>query len=235
MTGRRASLALLVAACGRIDFDPRQDATTVDAADPSLVMWLPFESDFADVVSGADPTCSGGCPQRVPGRTGMAISYSGAGECLVFADTGATDVPQLTIAMWENKASNGEWAYFSKLYMPATTVFNSWQIEDHMTGQMGFTTHNAGRHDVLYTNDAPPGAWHHLATTFDGTTKKIYVDGALVMASPEPDAIEYDNSQVVVGCDINNGMQVYPYTGMLDDLRVYSRALSDPEIAALAR
>ena len=47
--------------------------------------------------------------------------------------------------------------------------------------------------------------------------------------------VEYDDHAIYLGGDQNSGGEVLHWDGILDDLRVYSRELTDDEIAALAR
>jgi hypothetical protein len=75
------------------------------------------------------------------------------------------------------------------------------------------------------------GAWHHLATTFDGTTARAYVDGQLVgsvTASPGgPPAFVAGTGRI--GATISQ--QYGQYTGLIDEVRVWSHARSEAEIA----
>lgn len=241
----RVAIAVSCSACGRIAFDPVATADApsagdtliaVDGLDPSLAFWLPVDTDTSDVVTQRPTTCVTSCPQQIAGRGGTVLRFTGQmGQCLTLPDDGSMDLAQFTLAMWTYKDVEGEFSYLAKPFDPVNTVFNSWQFEDHTTLQFGFTTHNADRHDIVFTNDAPAGAWHHLAASFDGVTKRIYVDGVLGNQVAEPDAVQYDASGLLIGCDINNNAPAYPFSGMVDDVRIYKRALSDAEIAGLAQ
>jgi len=239
-------LALVICGCGRVGFDALGDASThdvspadapADALDPSLVLWFPFDGSPNNVVDGATPQCftAGQCPTYVAGKVGMAAQFDGSMTCLELPDDGSTDVPTFTLALWMHQPANGEFSLFAKLYQPATTVFDSWQIEDHSTQQYGFTTENAGNKDTQLVAGPAPGAWHHVAMSFDGATKRIYFDGAVASTTPETVAVDYDTSNILIGCDVNNNTFIYPYAGLLDDVRFYNRALNDGEIATLAQ
>ena len=75
--------------------------------------------------------------------------------------------------------------------------------------------------------------WHHLLYWYNGSTAKAYLDGELV-GSKEATATATVSAQY---CCImgrywyNSG---YAFTGGLAGIRIYNRALSDSEIAALA-
>lgn len=73
--------------------------------------------------------------------------------------------------------------------------------------------------------------WYHIATTYDGTTLRYYVNGV---------AGNYDNSPTValqkeaiyIGCLNNN--QYNPWNGYIAAPRIYATALSAQEVAVLA-
>jgi hypothetical protein len=78
---------------------------------------------------------------------------------------------------------------------------------------------------------APPaaGVWHAFAYTFDGTTHRLYADGAFVTSSVVA-------AQTAVPLDFRFGHWSGGgefYAGILDDVRYYSRLLSGGEIATI--
>ncbi len=77
------------------------------------------------------------------------------------------------------------------------------------------------------------GAWHHCAGTFDGTTMRVYLDGAVAGSLDRPGKIALDpNGPAFIGSISGTGEH---YQGRLDDLRIYSKALTPEEVAALYR
>jgi hypothetical protein len=74
------------------------------------------------------------------------------------------------------------------------------------------------------------GRWHHLAATWDATcrTKTLYVDGCRVNASVAD--VGFDRSPVVVGSDTTSPSS---WSGALDDVLIYDRALGDADIKQL--
>jgi hypothetical protein len=83
----------------------------------------------------------------------------------------------------------------------------------------------------------PAGPWVHLAATFDGTTSRLAFDGAEVVACPTSATFPPDTTSVTIG-----GGQIGPgpfdvdrrLRAFLDEVLLYSRALTPAEIAALA-
>lgn len=82
-------------------------------------------------------------------------------------------------------------------------------------------------------NSAQLNQWTHIASRWDGTTLSLFVNGKLAAKgsySPNPTyGLSYHgNTPVVVGT-LPGGTQ--SYYGLVSDLRIYSRALSNTEIA----
>jgi hypothetical protein len=74
------------------------------------------------------------------------------------------------------------------------------------------------------------GRWHHLAATFDGSMLELYVDGKL--AARGTPALDTAGPELNVGRSPASQYSEH-FDGLLDDLRIYDRALAADEIAAL--
>jgi hypothetical protein len=82
-----------------------------------------------------------------------------------------------------------------------------------------------------------PDQWQHVFATYDGSSKaagiKIYFDG-----KPQEWAIEQDGLKDSIRTSktlyLGRRTPSSPFKGSIDDVRIYSRALSDTEVAALA-
>ena len=81
------------------------------------------------------------------------------------------------------------------------------------------------------------GTWHHVAGTWDGATIRLYVDGSQVASQVFAGPNQYDDSPVVIGADNDSADDVPDdgWDGLIDDVRIYNRALSQDELRELAR
>jgi hypothetical protein len=87
----------------------------------------------------------------------------------------------------------------------------------------------------IYTSNViriPLFQWTHVAGTFDGTTLALYVNGipagSQTLATPHP--IPTNANTLRIGADSLGGSLV---NGMIDEPRIFNRALSPSEIADL--
>jgi Concanavalin A-like lectin/glucanases superfamily len=74
------------------------------------------------------------------------------------------------------------------------------------------------------------GSWQHVAAVMSGTTATIYINGVSVLSHPQGFTPQVTSNTLRIGVD-------YPtrfFNGSIDDVRIYTRALSSVEIAALA-
>ena len=75
------------------------------------------------------------------------------------------------------------------------------------------------------------GAWHHVAGTWDGSTMRLYVDAVEVATGTLGGTIIYDTAQdlFLLNGDYWTSEQ---HIGQIDDVRVYSHALSAAEVSS---
>jgi hypothetical protein len=89
-------------------------------------------------------------------------------------------------------------------------------------------------HPVTGRRAIPIGEWHHVAATYDGTTWRLYVDGALDGAAatggaePRADSIQHFG----VGTSFNStGVAAGRLHGAIDELRVWNHARDEAQLA----
>jgi hypothetical protein len=89
---------------------------------------------------------------------------------------------------------------------------------------IGTTSGLAG---AYLTNPLPLNQWTHLGIVFTGTEARFYLNGTLTQTSPLTATITARGQQLRVGADAATGQF---YKGLLDDLRIYNRTLTDTEL-----
>jgi hypothetical protein len=97
-----------------------------------------------------------------------------------------------------------------------------------------------GTHGAVLSPDAGrgiwDGKWHHVAGSFDGAMVRLYVDGTQVgLGTPTTLTINYNMPD---GNDLFIGNYFWPgnwgFTGSIDELSIYNRALSASEIQTIS-
>ena len=84
-------------------------------------------------------------------------------------------------------------------------------------------------------NTIPSNTWYHVATTKEGSTCKLFVNGVLLVSGTQlgiPSNPDYKD--LLIGGLWNGASPLYGGGGYIDDVRLYSRAITQSEITHLA-
>lgn len=156
------------------------------------------------------------------GKSNNAATF-GSGSSLAFSNTtlinGTSD---FTLAFWVKYVS-GVWIMSRRDSFPA-----QWQLVQN-GGCLYFDNGSANVFQgscFALSNDS---AWHHIAIVRSGSSWTLYVDGSSV-------ATDSSSASIATGHQFNIGSPndgSGSFVGSLDDVRVYSRALTSGDISAL--
>jgi len=170
-----------------------------------------------------------GDPQWVPGYDGDALEFDGDD----YVDTGYTeDLANWTITCWviSPDAPSGA-AASGPLHREQNYQFN-WNHGDET--YRGAAAMNVG--GTWYAASySPLGAntWYHLAATYDGDVFKAYRNGVLITTNNAPSGPPNSESGTLkLG---RHATAAQFFTGIVDDARVYNRALTVEEIQQTMR
>lgn len=86
----------------------------------------------------------------------------------------------------------------------------------------------SGTHGEVYAPSAlTVNTWAHLASTYDGSSQKLYVDGNLVASRAQSGPITISSNPLEIGSDHIYGLY---FAGQIDEVRVYDTALSQAQV-----
>jgi hypothetical protein len=80
---------------------------------------------------------------------------------------------------------------------------------------------------VFSPSALPVNTWTHLCGTYDGSTMKIYRNGVLAGSIAQTGAISASSDGLYIG---GNPYYGHNFNGLIDEVRIYNRALSVGEI-----
>ena len=175
----------------------------------------------------------GGSGKWVKGKFGNALELNGSSEFVEVPDDDSLDLEeQVTMICWFNWEGSGDgWqTFFSKGPMGGLNenyalFINTGNRHTH------FCTNAGGRNCLNSPNNAfEPNQWHHTAATYDGKRKITYLDGKEVQNDPLSGKMVTNDDYLGIG--FRQGSSHY-WKGMLDDMAVFNRALSEGEIQEL--
>jgi len=138
-----------------------------------------------------------------------------------------------TVSIWANPDDTG--VYMTTMSKPFSTTDTS-DVLNLLIGPDGIvqmeTTPGNGNLDYLVGTTSVVGGWHHIVATWDGTTKRIYIDGVLD-GTEDATVVDSDALPILIGKDKDGEKFLSPFAGVLDELVIYDHALSSGEIAAM--
>ena len=200
------------------------DDVAVEVAPPSAATGLMAAYGFDEGAGTTIPDRSGhavtltrhGATWVASGRHNGAMAFDGVNDRL---DGSAITLPAgFTMMAWILNPSD----------MPFETVVavGTGRALKVLSQEISFTTPVG---DVAFGRSGTPEVWHHVAVTSDGATVRAYLDGA-PLGRPHPVELEPFTGPLQLGA-WPLGAPVDFLGGWLDDVRIYSRALSPAEIA----
>ena len=172
------------------------------------------------------PDCPAGGPTSAPGQFGQGAVFADAADTIrVAADPELDSLQTLTLAAW--------------LRHPFTHRFTA-IVDKRDAGNRGFDLFlDPSSKLFLRVDDATlvgqqvvaDDRWHHVAGVFDGSELRLYVDGAFE-GSTAAAGLTTTSADLLLGHHF--AISDFTLQGILDDVRLYDRALSEIELAALA-
>jgi alpha-N-arabinofuranosidase len=236
-----------------------------EAAEPSrdrLLVHLTFDEREGDEAVDASGSGHPGIlaaepsrPQRTAGRMGGGLAFDGVDDFVELRAAAGLDGLQndsYTVCAWfkpadappvREAAEKAHYGIVNKAGWHAglrynddrTFVFDHWlQTDDPLDPRWS----GAGTGGKTF----PPDRFYHVAGVVDASTRtaKVFVDGALEGTSPPWDqkdkTRDYGRTTWKIGTAAPAAKAyAYPAKGVIDDVRLYARALSDQEIAGLAK
>ncbi|MCS7048429.1 MAG: LamG domain-containing protein [Verrucomicrobiae bacterium] len=176
------------------------------------------------------------------GRHGGAMQFDGVDDHIVVVDSAilASIREALTIAMWvsiapdihfeEDASPNllAKGAIWAKRYADfALTLERDHSAVLEITDESGQTQYCRSEIQM------PTGRWVHLAATFASGVASIYINGRLDRSVNMPTRFLRTGSEpLYLGCRYQNP-QRGPFKGLIDEVLIYNRALSEMELKAL--
>lgn len=223
---------------------PGLDGSNADACvgPPSdLVSWWPLDENVGptsgDIIADNHGTHMNGPTPVAAGKVAGALSFDGADDFVAIPHDPALQSAEITVDAWI-KGNKNEQRYPLSLVVDKSHGagdFTGWVIQiDRPSGRIAFNVGNgSGFPGLLSASDVLDDAWHFVAATLGGGEMKIYVDGVLENTVPFSGAPLGNTRNVNIGAWWGGGFFQRHFKGLIDEVEVFSRALTADEIAAM--
>jgi hypothetical protein len=198
-----------------------------------VISWFKGEGSANDSVGPNNGTFVGGASTS-GGKVGQGFNFNGFSGYVSAPDDISLRPASVTIEGWINFASAPTTLAGIAGKAFGSGFFDSYAVWYDPSGTLrGEISDAGGEMQVLASWTPVPGAWYHVAFTFDSATQAevLYLNGSqLATATYSGRQIAYDAHALTIGADFQNGAFQFFFPGLVDELTLYSRALSALEI-----
>lgn len=226
-----------------------------------LVLHYTFDEDTDDAVKDSSGNANDGTRvgdvRYQEGHRGKAARFTSGRTYIVSGASGLNvkDWPALTVSLWAKPIGHttyGRLINRGPLDQPMAAGFFMAIGSQYGQGLFGVITGPDDKDAFAvypWSTNAPPdwgrthalNTWVHLTGTYDGTSCRYYVNGTLKteVTSPTagPTAWDGEATKMTIGTAATTPLIQWSDTyfdGLIDEVRIYNRALTQAEIAELA-
>jgi hypothetical protein len=161
------------------------------------------------------------------GHTGGAITFNGTSTWATVPDTASLDLTTgMTLEAWVNPSALGT-AWRAIVFKEAPGAFAYTLYANQNTTRPIGQVHIGGEVNAVGGAALPLNAWTHLTATFDGSNLRLYVNGTLGTTTGISGSIPVTTGALRIG---GNSIWGEFFKGMIDDVRIYNRALTQAQI-----
>jgi hypothetical protein len=172
-----------------------------------------------------------GASWAAQGRFGTALQFDGADDRVSVADSNALDVAsRFTLEAWVNPTVLTGWRTVMLKESPDGLAYALY-ANDNAPKPAAYAR-IAGEGASRTTSGPSPlpvNTWTHLAATYDGTTLRMFVNGAQAGSVPATGTLLQTTNPLSIGGNLVWGEY---FEGLIDEVRIYNRALTAAEIQA---
>jgi len=213
---------------------------TVGVYAGDMALYLPFDEGAGEIAMDASPNGNDGILHGVgwtDGKYGSAVEFSGEAETWVeVPDSPSLDITDgISILCWLYPTQfTDEW--FRIIVKTDANDEAPWMVygiyeEGATDGKTGFIfATSGGVQNGASADPIPLNEWTHIAATYDGSMARMYYNGNVVAEAAAEASGPMDTNDVPISIGRNNiGMREH-YIGLMDEIAIFSRALSQAEI-----
>lgn len=181
-------------------------------------------------------------PYRNNGTLRGSAAWIGSGSGSAFSFNGTTANVAATDAYWlkpTTAVSVSAWAFAigQTGYVAFKKNSRSSSFEGYAvyadTNVWGAAISSAGGTQSLLTSAKTLNRWTHVCLTFSRPTMTLYIDGRVAGSRTHDFDLDHSTQPFTIGRSSEDGFP-FAFSGYIDDVRVYSRAITRAEVQTLA-
>jgi len=171
----------------------------------------------------------------VDGIVGGALAFDGDGDYVDIGKDPNFDIKnQITVSAWiKVNAFDRDWQAI------VAKGDRAWRLQRNAGDRTlefacsGLVVPGTDWGQIYGNTDVNDGHWHHIAGVYDQEKLYLYIDGNLDASAIAPGKIRVNDEPVYIGENSQTPNRFW--NGLIDDVRIYSYALSAEEISEIAQ
>ncbi len=163
-------------------------------------------------------------------KFGGAITFDGVNDLITVPDANSLDLTNaMTLEAWVRPTASGNYRTVMLKETTGNLVYALYASSAF--GGSGVQRPSAWifAEGLGPTTALPVNTWSHIATTYDRTNWRFYVNGVQVATRAYAPAIQTSTGALRIG---GNNIWAEWFAGQIDEVRLYDRALSAAEVVA---
>jgi hypothetical protein len=177
--------------------------------------------------NGNTGTLGSGVTRTASGRFGGALVFNNSYVTVPNAPS-LNLTTAMTLEAWVYPTASSNWAAGVMKEQPGEFVYALYVgAPSTPGGYFNVGTSSTTERQVNGPTALPLNTWSHLASTYDGATSRVFVNGVQVASKAFTGTIASSTGAVRIG---GNSVWGEFFAGRLDEVRIYNRALSAAEI-----
>ena len=210
-----------------------------DALKSNLVSYYKMDNDWKDAHGDNDGTATTATFSSTY-KLGTHSGYFDGGGYVTLANETSFDFSEdFSYSFWFKLNGSAVWSQILNK-RDASDYTAPWQIgyEKRAGQQEGLKSFMGSGSASVQTggtssNVSSPTSWNHCVFTIEGTTTKLYINGALDATVTFTGTRQANNRPVRIGGSYTYGSANYPMDGVMDGVGFWSRAISATEVSEL--
>jgi len=196
-----------------------------------LVAYWSFDEGTGNIaydISGNGNNCTIYGAKWTKGKYGSALQFDGVDDYVLVPEDDSLKPTEVTVSAWIY--FTGDVYESHSIVRLIKSLGNSYGFsiskETGGSGKLEFASYNDGWYITATNFSGYVNKWTHIVGIYDGRKLKLYINGIL-KDSADLASIDYTE---VYDLYIGSGYKASYFLGLIDEVRIYNRALSAEEI-----
>ncbi|AGA31260.1 DUF4082 domain-containing protein [Singulisphaera acidiphila] len=162
------------------------------------------------------------------GRFGDALSFNGTNAMVTVNENSLLDLTNgMTLEAWVKPVALNGWTTTILKERPGGLAYSLYASDNVGRPPAGYINVSGTDSSVVGASALALNTWTYMTATYDGAAMRLYINGTLVQTRSLAGTIITSNNALRIG---GNTIWGEYFNGLIDEVRVYNRALAPSEI-----